>query len=128
MADDVRIRQGSVIEFLNAEGETPIRIHERLNNVYGDATVDVSTVRRWVRRCNEAEGQTPLADEKRKGRPATVVTPRNIQRVDDIIRGDRRVTTDELCRILSLSKGSVMTIIQQLGYSKNFCSRRVPIM
>ena len=23
----------------------PIRIHERLNNVYGDATVDVSTVK-----------------------------------------------------------------------------------
>ena len=26
----------------------PIRIHERLKNVYGDATVDVSTVRRWI--------------------------------------------------------------------------------
>ena len=25
----------------------PIRIHERLKNMYGDATVDVSTVRRW---------------------------------------------------------------------------------
>ena len=53
-----RIRQRSVIEFLTAEGEMPIRIHERLKNVYGDATVDVSTVRRWARRCKEAEGQT----------------------------------------------------------------------
>ena len=51
-------RQRSVIEFLTAEGEMPIRIHERLKNVYGDTTVDVSTVRRWVRRCKEAEGQT----------------------------------------------------------------------
>lgn len=128
MADiDIRIRQRSVIEFLTAEGETPIRIHERLKNVYGDATVDVSTVRRWVRRCNEAAGQTPLADEKRSGRPVTAVTPCNIQRVDEIIRGDRRVTTGELCRITSLSKGSVMTIIQQLGYSK-VCSRWVPRM
>ena len=42
------VRQCSVIEFLTAEGEMPIRIHERLKNVYGDATVDVSTVRRWV--------------------------------------------------------------------------------
>ena len=58
MADiDVRIRQRSVIEFLTAEGEMPIRIHERLKNVYGDATVDVSTVRRWVH-CKEAEGFT----------------------------------------------------------------------
>nr|CAI5822724.1 unnamed protein product [Callosobruchus analis] len=70
MADiDVRLRQRCVIEFLNAEGETPIRIHERLKKVYGDVTVDVSTVRRWVRRCKEAEGQTPLTDEKRSGRP-----------------------------------------------------------
>ena len=46
---EVRIRQRSVIEFLTAEGEMPIRIHERLKNVYGDATVDVSTVtRRFV--------------------------------------------------------------------------------
>ena len=37
-----------MIEFLTAEGDMPIRIHERLKNVYGDATVDVSTVRRWV--------------------------------------------------------------------------------
>ena len=33
-----------MIEFLTAEGEMPIRIHERLKNVYGDATVEVSTV------------------------------------------------------------------------------------
>ena len=38
MADiDVRIRQRSVIEFLTAEGEMPIRIRGRLKNVYGDA-------------------------------------------------------------------------------------------
>ena len=57
-----RIRQRSVIEFLTAEGEMPIRIHERLKHVYGDATVDVSTVKTMVRRCKEAEGQTRLAD------------------------------------------------------------------
>jgi hypothetical protein len=44
---DVRIIQRSLIGFLTAEGELPTRIHERLKNVYGDATVDVSTVRRW---------------------------------------------------------------------------------
>ena len=121
MADiDIRIRPRSVIEFLTAEGEMPIRIHE-----YGDATVDVSTVRRWVRRCKEAEGQTRLADETRSGRPATAVTPCNIQRVDEIIRGDRRGKTDELLRILSFSKGSVITIIHQLGYRK-VCAWWVP--
>jgi hypothetical protein len=126
MADiDVRIRQHSVIEFLTANCEMPICIRERLRNVYGDATVDVSTVRRWVCRCKEAEGQTRLADEMQSGRLATAVTPGNIQRVDDIICGDYRVKTDELCRILSSSKGSVITIIHQLVYRK-VCARWVP--
>ena len=52
-------RQRSVIEFLIAEGEMPIRIHERLENVYGDATVDVSTVRRWsvaVKKLKDKQG------------------------------------------------------------------------
>ena len=60
MADiDVRIRQRSVIEFLTAEGEMPIRIHDRLKNVYGDATVDVSTVRLWfvaVKKLKDKQG------------------------------------------------------------------------
>ena len=60
------IIQRSEIEFLIAEGEMPIRIHERLKNVYGDATVDVSTVRRRVRRCKEAEGQTRLKTSVRQ--------------------------------------------------------------
>ncbi|GJQ69677.1 hypothetical protein Trydic_g22250 [Trypoxylus dichotomus] len=78
MADiDVRIKQRSVIEFLNTEGEKPIRIHERLKHVSGDATVDVSTVIRWVHRCNEGEEHTPLAESRAAGR--WLQTPRNIQ-------------------------------------------------
>ena len=66
-----RIRQRSEIEFLTAEGEMPIRIHERLKNVYSDSTVDVSTVRRWVCRCKEAEGQKGwLTKRGVAGRPA----------------------------------------------------------
>ncbi|GJQ78845.1 hypothetical protein Trydic_g2685 [Trypoxylus dichotomus] len=66
---NVRIRQRSVIEFLNGEGGASIRIHERLKNVYGDAIVDVSAIRRWVHSRNEVEAQRPLADQKRSGGP-----------------------------------------------------------
>ena len=58
------VRQRSVIEFLTAEGEMPIRIHERLKNVYGDATVDVSTVRRWfvaVKKLKDKQGENVRA-------------------------------------------------------------------
>ena len=54
-----------MIEFLTPEGEMPIRIHERPKNVYRDATVDVSNVRRWVLRCKEAEGQKGWLTKRR---------------------------------------------------------------
>ena len=45
---DVRFKQRAVIEFLTAEKVPPSEIHRRMQAVYGDQCVDVSTVRRWV--------------------------------------------------------------------------------
>ena len=36
----------TVIEFSNSESETPIRIHEKLRNMYHNTAADVSIVRR----------------------------------------------------------------------------------
>jgi hypothetical protein len=44
---EVRSKQKYVIEFLHAERNMHVDIHRRLLNVYGDQTVDVSTVRLW---------------------------------------------------------------------------------
>jgi hypothetical protein len=43
---DFRLKQSAVIEFLTAEKVPPIEIHRRMQAVYGDQCVDVSTVRR----------------------------------------------------------------------------------
>jgi len=45
---DVRFKQRAVIEFLTTENVPPIEIHRRMQGIYGDQCVDVSTVRRWV--------------------------------------------------------------------------------
>jgi len=52
---DVRFKQGVVIEFLTVEKVPPIETHRRMQAVYGDQCVDVSTVIRWVRRFKDAE-------------------------------------------------------------------------
>lgn len=55
------------------------------------------------------------------GWPVTAVTPHNTQRVDELICDDHRITTEELCRIISISKGNVMTVIQKFvhgGYQE----------
>ena len=41
----MRMKKRCVTEFLHAEKIAPIDIHQCLLNVYGDQTVDVSTVR-----------------------------------------------------------------------------------
>ena len=52
---DVRFKQRAVIEFLTVENVPSIEIHRRMQVVYGDQCVVVSTVRRWVRRFKDGE-------------------------------------------------------------------------
>jgi len=47
---DIQFKQRAVTEFFTAEKVPPFEIHRRTQAVYGDQCVDVSTVRRWVRR------------------------------------------------------------------------------
>jgi len=64
---DVRFKQRAVIEFLTAEKVPPIEIHRRMQAVYGDQCVDVSTVRCWVRRFKDGElGKADLGDKTRR--------------------------------------------------------------
>jgi hypothetical protein len=69
MASDMEvcIKQRCVIEFLHAEKIAPNDIHRCLLNVYGDQTVDVSTVRRWVARFSS--GNSDVKDKPHSGWP-----------------------------------------------------------
>ena len=83
---DVRFKQRAVIEFLTAEKVPPIEIHRRMQAVYGDQCVDVSTVRRWVRRYKDGElGQADLSDKTRSGRPVTASDQLHQNGVEDMI-------------------------------------------
>jgi len=48
-----------VIELLQAENIAPNDIHRRLLKVYGDQTVDVSTVRAWVLCFSSGDSDVP---------------------------------------------------------------------
>ena len=64
---DVRFKQRAVIEFLTVEKVPPIEIHRRMQAVYGDQCVNVSTVRRWVTRFKDGQlGQADLSDKTRR--------------------------------------------------------------
>ncbi|KAG8231408.1 hypothetical protein J437_LFUL012418 [Ladona fulva] len=95
---DARIKQRCVIEFLTVEEIAPIEIHRRLLKMYEDDTIDVSNVSQCVRHFKG--GEKGVHDKPRPGRPCTAVIPQNEERLDQLIRADRRITTRELCERL----------------------------
>jgi transposase-like protein len=67
------------IEFLTAKEVSPEEIHRRLSSVSGEHTVNVSTVRCWVRHFKS--GETEIDDKPPSSRSATAVTVDNRSRV-----------------------------------------------
>ena len=67
-----------------------------------------------------------MENEPHERRLRTSITGENRDRVDALIRENRRITVCELSGILNISDGSVKTIIKQhLQYSK-VCARWIP--
>jgi hypothetical protein len=97
------------------EGNSAGFIYERLRCVYGD----VCSVRRWVKHFKD--GNTDIADQPRCGRQRSAAAERNKQKVDDIIRQDRRITFREIAAQLGVGHITVQETMEILGYRK-FCS------
>ena len=67
--NDVSFRQPAVIGFLVREEIPAADIHHRLQLLYGDVWMGVSSVRRWVKHFKD--GNTSNQDQPRSGRPHT---------------------------------------------------------
>jgi transposase len=122
---EVRLKQRCVIEFLNGQYIAPIELHQLLKNFYGEQTVDISTVRHWIR-CVSDVG-SGLKDMPRSGRPCTAVTEENKKRVNQLILQNRSITTRELHAAVGIGFNALHTILKKLGFRK-LCARWVPCM
>ena len=63
-------------------------IHKEMLPMYGEHCLSLQAVHNWVQKFSE--GRTSIEDEHRVGRPVEIATPATLQRVEDIIRADRR--------------------------------------
>jgi hypothetical protein len=71
------------------------------------------------------DGNTDIADQPRCDRQRTAATERNKQKVDELIRQDRRITFRETAAQLGVGHHVVQEMMEILGYRK-VCSRWVP--
>lgn len=114
----------SIIRFLHSKGENPSEIHRQISEVYGEGCMCKAQVYNWVEKFKKGVASVHDADRPERGK--TAVTPEKIEAVDNLIRQNRRFTIDEIASEVSISHGSVSTIIhEQLGYRKVY-ARWVP--
>jgi len=84
------IEQRGVVGFLWAKKMEAKDIHKEMLPMYGEHCLSRLAVHNWVQKFSE--GRTSIEDEHQAGRPVEIATPEMLQRVEDIIRAERRVT------------------------------------
>ena len=65
-----------------------------------------------------SRGDNDVKDKPRSGRPCTAVTSRNEERLDQLIRANRRITTRELCTELNIGCNALEAMVATLEFRK----------
>ena len=113
-----------VIRYLYLKGKTDKEIHGELADVYGSSAPSYAQVKFWVGEFKR--GRTSLEDEARSGRPLDATDEEMCKKVRDLVYSDRRIQVQEIAQALSISRGSVSTILHdRLGMHKQ-TARWVP--
>jgi transposase len=107
MERDVLTEQRTNNKFLVKLGKNGREILQMLEMVYSESAMKRRTVYKWVDRFKEGRDSV---DDARAGRPSTSCVDENIQRVYDLVKADRRITTRMIAEKLGISNGSVQTI------------------
>lgn len=116
------IQYRSVIRYLVLKQKTAVEIFEDLKKTYGNDAPGHTTVKYWVREFKT--GRTTVVDDERPGRPQEI--PDSISdSLSQIVQDERRIGIKSLSKRLNISKGTVDTIMQNLGIRK-LASRFVP--
>ncbi len=108
---EARVEQRSVLKFLVKGGATPMDCWRWLHEVYRGETFTPKTVRVWHKKF--ARGEESTKDKKRTGRPRSVRTAENIQKIQDALSDDRRVTLEELSQKVDVKPTTLHTIMKK---------------
>jgi hypothetical protein len=74
-----------------AKGLNAKDIQKEIFPVYGGMCLLSKAVHKWVEKFSQ--GRSKYADDAQLGRPVEIATEATVQRVEELIRADRRITT-----------------------------------
>jgi hypothetical protein len=103
--------QRSVIQFWSAEVVSGTDIYSRMKNLYGTECMSRTAV---FRCCSDfRHGRVSTADISQPGQAHVFIPEESIATVNSLVRENRRITTREIADSLSVSKGTVDTILHE---------------
>jgi len=116
--------QRSVMGFLFSKGVKPAEFYSRMLKQYGERCLSRGNVYKWIEQFEF--GRTSVTDLYRSGRLVEVSTEVLQNRLNDLIRDDRRIQIAIIAEMCDFSTRTVHSIIyDKLNYSKT-CLRWVP--
>jgi transposase len=92
--------------------------------VYGGKCLSHKAVHNWVEKFSQ--GRSKVADDARPGHPVEIATEATVQRREELIRADRRITIDSVATALGCSRGLAYSIKHDRFKFLKVCARWVP--
>jgi transposase len=101
--------QRSVVRFLWAKELSAKDVHEEMCPVYGGKCLSCKAVHNWVEKFYQ--GRSKVADDARPGRPVEIATEVTQQQLEELVRADRRTTTNSVATALGCTHGLAYSIM-----------------
>jgi hypothetical protein len=101
---DVLKEQRVCIKFFQKFGKTATETYEMLQQAFGETVLSRSKTFEWYSRFKN--GRTSIDDDPHTGRPSTARTNETVDRINEVIRGDRLLTIREIDDEIKLSFGT----------------------
>ena len=107
-----------------SKGLTQQRCIESLRSTFGNEAPSERIVYNWF--AEFRRGRASVSDESREGRPKSVVIPKNIDAVRNMIEEGRHVTYREIKASFCISQTALHSILHEHLAVKKFCPRWIP--
>jgi histone-lysine N-methyltransferase SETMAR len=102
------MEQRSVIQFYCKLGKSATEAFEGLKRVCGDECLFCARVFEWFAKFHD--GRESIKDDPRPGRPVSIRTEENIEKVRNLVSEDRRITTRMITDMLKINKDTARDI------------------
>jgi transposase len=116
--------QRFLVRFLWAKVLSTRDIHKEIFPVYDGQCLSPKAVHSWVQKFSQRRSE--VTDDVRPGRPVQTATEAAVQRVEEMIRADRRITMDSAATALGRSHGLAYSIMYDRLKHRKVCARWVP--